>query len=246
MVLFTMLSYAQQPLGGHVYRLISSEHQTECNIHFLNYGEYYMSISHLESQDIVAEFVLSYGKYVAYNDSIMLKDEVFGYDIELVAKDNVLEVFHAFAFMQGKRFVLYGETDETSAPVKEQVKLKKKKDLEDNNKQHQGSLALNYGLYTSSCTDYRLVLSADKKYKLEYQDCIVSEGEWRQNHNELQLKDLFLSHTFYILISENELVGDLLPGFYPQPCVFKKIEGDTTIAPVLSPAKKGFGCSRKK
>ena len=51
-------------------------------------------------------------------------------------------------------------------------------------------------------------------YKLEFKDIVLSEGKWCRNTNELELKDINLRCSFYLLIDNKKLVSKLLLGDY--------------------------------
>jgi hypothetical protein len=49
---------------------------------------------------------------------------------------------------------------------------------------------------------------------LEFKDIVLSEGKWCRNTNELELKDINLRCSFYLLIDNKKLVSKLLLGDY--------------------------------
>ena len=61
---------------------------------------------------------------------------------------------------------------------------------------------------------YKLSIQQNNKYKLEFKNIVLSEGKWCRNTNELELKDINLRCSFYLLINNKKLVSKLLPGEY--------------------------------
>lgn len=69
---------------------------------------------------------------------------------------------------------------------------------------------------------FKLNIQQNNKYKLEFKNIILSEGEWHRDDNVIELKDLNLKHSFYILIKDKILISKLLPGDYKGCSLIKK------------------------
>jgi hypothetical protein len=78
---------------------------------------------------------------------------------------------------------------------------------------HNKLIPLYLGVYEDG-QGYKLSIQQNNKYKLEFKNIILSEGKWCRNTNELELKDINLRCSFYLLINNKKLVSKLLPGEY--------------------------------
>ena len=54
----------------------------------------------------------------------------------------------------------------------------------------------------------------NSKINLEFKNIVLSEGKWCRNTNELELKDINLRCSFYLLIDNKKLVSKLFLGDY--------------------------------
>lgn len=217
------IGFAQSQITG-IYSIDNSlAKNIECNIYFFKSGSYYIELSENVTSDINESLVLSYGKFSLTNNEVMLVDKVHNYKMQLIINNKTLIVKKAFGFIINKRFVYYNsitnnEPKFLSSKIDSLMLQEERKSYK---KTHITLAPLNFGVYENE-QGFKLNIQQNNKYKLEFKNIILSEGEWRRDDNELELKDLNLNHSFYILINDKMLISKLLPGDYKGCSLIKK------------------------
>jgi len=213
-MLISTIGFAQSQITG-VYSIDKFVENIECNIYFFKSGSYYIELSENVTSDINESLVLSYGKFSLTNNEVTLIDKVHNYKMRLIVDNKTLIVKQAFGFMINKRFVYYNsitisEPKFLSSNIDARMLQEERKSYKN---RHITLVPLNFGIFENE-QGFKLNIQQNNKYKLEFKNIILSEGEWNRDNNELELKDLNLKHSFYVLINDKKLISKLLPGDY--------------------------------
>jgi hypothetical protein len=223
-MLISTIGFAQSQIIG-IYSIdsIAKNKNIECNIYFLKNGSYYLELSEQVSSDIIESLVLSYGKFSLTRNDITLIDKVHNYKMRLIVDNKTLIVKQAFGFIINKRFVYYNSITNSepkflSSNIDALMLQEERKNYKNVNKTF---FPLYFGIYENE-QGFKLYILQNNKYKLEFKDIILSEGTWLRRGNEIELKDLYLKHSFYILINGKMLISKLLPGDYKGLSLKKK------------------------
>lgn len=150
------------------------------------------------------------GLYEQSGKSIILKDKLNGFNMELTRKGKNELVFKTgLPFLKGKRFKKVqsswlGEKDvERYQPDGTPTELAAKRTAY--NEEFSQPIALNYGDYIPKGYDLlriTLTLSQDNTYRMEFRRTVCSEGDFTRDGNILVLHDRCLDFPFYFLIEE--------------------------------------------
>lgn len=219
-MIISTLSFAQSQING-IYSLDKSAENIDCNIYFFQSGSYYIELSENVTSDIIESLVLSYGKFSLKNNEVTLIDKVHNFKMLLIVDNKALIVKKAFDFMINKSFVYYNCITEPEFIVPNINALILQEERKKYKKTHITLFPLNYGIFENE-QGFKINIQQNNKYKLEFKNIILSEGEWHRDDNELELKDLDLKHSFYILINDKMLISKLLPGDYKGCSLIKK------------------------
>ncbi len=206
-----------------VYSIERFDENLDCNIYFFKSGSYYIELSENVTSDIIESLVLSYGIISVTDNELTLIDQVHKYKIKLVVENNSLKVVQGFGFLLDKPFLYYNiiTTSEPKFISSNTNSLHLQEERERFKKAHLTLALLNFGLFENE-QGFKLKIGQDNKYKLEFKNIIISEGEWLRFDNELEFKDIYLNHSFYALINEKVIISKLLPGDYKGCSLFKK------------------------
>lgn len=221
-MIISTIGFAQSRITG-IYSIDGFAENVECNIYFFKTSSYYIELTENITSDINESLVLSYGKYSLTNNEVTLIDKVHNYKMQLVVDNKTLIVRQAFGFIINKRFVYYNSITSSepkflSSNIDALMLQEERKRYK---KAHVTLFPLNFGVFDNE-QGFKLNIQQNNKYKLEFKNIILSEGEWRRDDNELELKDLYLKHSFYILINDKMLISKLLPGDYKGCSLIKK------------------------
>ncbi len=206
-----------------VYSIERFDENLDCNIYFFKSGSYYIELSENVTSDIIESLVLSYGIISVTDNELTLIDQVHKYKIKLVVENNSLKVVQGFGFLLDKPFLYYNiiTTSEPKFISSNTNSLHLQEERERFKKAHLTLALLNFGVFENE-QGFKLKIGQDNKYKLEFKNIIISEGEWLRFDNELEFKDIYLNHSFYALINEKVIISKLLPGDYKGCSLFKK------------------------
>jgi len=222
MLISTIGSAQSQIIGIYSIDSIAKNKNIECNIYFLKNGSYYLELSEQVSSDIIESLVLSYGKFSLTRNDITLIDKVHNYKMRLVKENKSLIVKQAYAFIINRSFVYSCSINSApgfpSSSIDADMLQEERKNYKNVNKTF---FPLYFGIYENE-QGFKLFILQNNKYKLEFKDIILSEGTWLRRGNEIELKDLYLKHSFYILINGKMLISKLLPGDYKGLSLKKK------------------------
>ncbi|MDD6211144.1 MAG: hypothetical protein PUB21_11135 [Bacteroidales bacterium] len=225
--LFGTTVTAQGQLSG-CYFLWTLNKNVDCSISLFNDGRYSVELDEQVSEDWILSMVLSQGFYSIEDKTITLKDDNFGFEIQLerpYTKSVLAE--RGFVLFKGKTFIYQQDSGEADFWEESRIdSISLKKERETYLQQHKALYPLHFGTYESERNkinnrgergegnDYELTLQADHRYTLHYKRIPLLQGSWQRNGNELQLYDESLRHTFYLLIGEEGLISKSLPGEY--------------------------------
>lgn len=154
--------------------------------------------------------LLSGGFYEQSGKSIILKDKLNGFNMELTRKGKDKLVFRTgLPFLKGKRFKKvqwswlgekYVESYQSDGTPTE---LAAKRSA--HNEEFTQPIALDYGDYIPQGYDLlriTLTLSQDNTYRMVFRKTVCSEGEFTRDGNILVLYDKCLGFPFYFLIKD--------------------------------------------
>ena len=220
-MIVSTIGFAQSQISG-VYSIDRFDENVRCKIYFFKSGNYYIDLSETITSDIVESFILSIGKFSLTNNEVELIDNVHNYKMQLVVDNKTLIVKQAFGFLKNKRFVFHNSY--TGRELKFISTFKDALTLQEERKSYKRLrktlIPLNFGVFEDE-QGFKLNIQKNNMYKLEFKNIILSEGEWRRDNNVLELKDIHLKHSFYVLIYYKMLISKLLPGDY-KGCSLKK------------------------
>lgn len=221
-MIISTISFAQSQISG-VYSIGRLAENVRCYICFFKSGNYYIELSEIITDDIVESFILSYGKFSLTHNEVALIDNVHNYKMQLVVDNKTLIVKQAFGFLKNKRFVFQARY--TGPELKFISTFKDALTLQEERKSYKRLrktlVPLNFGVFEDD-QGFKLNIQKNNMYKLEFKNILLSEGEWCRDNNVLELKDLHLKHSFYVLIYYKMLISKLLPGDYKGCSLIKK------------------------
>lgn len=211
LVLIEMTGYCQYD-GVYFIRNKDSVSKDEDCFLSLSKGYYSFEMFSLLSEDDFVIGTLSYGKYHVKRNRIILKDDVFGYEIQLlVTEEKNLKVMKGFSPFVGCLFSYKMDFDDTlidERDVKTAIQLlamigecKTQKPFAD----------VVDGKYECGVSCSNTLLIHGCKYKFYFQHTLISEGKWRQKGNLVILKDDGFRHPMYALKEKKGINGALLP-----------------------------------
>ena len=219
-MIISTISLALSQISG-IYTIGNLTEKIDCNIYLFKNNSYYIELSENVTSDIIESLVLSYGKFSLTNNEVTLIDKVHNYKMQLILDNNVLIVKQAFGFITNKRFSCYSPNYHTGIPCSNINALFLQEERDKYKKAHIPLVPLNIGIFENE-QGFKLNIQQNNKYELEFKSIILSEGEWCRDGNELELKDLNLEHSFYVLISDKMLISKLLLGDYKGLLLIKK------------------------
>lgn len=198
-----------------IYSIDNISESIDCNLYLYKGGTYYIELYEDVTDDISMSLILSCGKYKINNNRIFLIDKVHNFTTEIIREKSKIKVVKSFKFLIDKQFNFYGNHDDKETniidPTINTFKLYEKR--KQYKLSHKKIIPLDIGVYTDG-QGYNLTIQQSNKYKLEYKNLFISEGEWRRDGNELELKDVYLKQSFYALIDYKALISSLLLGEY--------------------------------
>jgi hypothetical protein len=187
---------------------------------FFKNGCYYMELPEQVTHDQIFSIDVSHGNYMLKNNEILLTDVIHGFEMNLLVRRNkTLKVEKGFAFLENRYFGFNGGNYEKDCWIPEMSPSGQQEEREKYNQAQKALFPLRKGIYRSerfgdaqNC--YRLNIREENNYSLHYKDILLSEGKWQRDKNVLELCDVHLQHSFYLLIDEKSLVSKYLPGEY--------------------------------
>lgn len=212
--IFILICYAMSQVS-ETYSLDRVTEDIDCYLNLYNNGSYYIELQENLTSDIGKSIVLSYGKYKVNSNRIVLMDNVHNFTMEVITDKSKIKFVNSFAFLLNKQFNYYGKNigREPSFLNSSMNSLKLKEERKEYKKTHQLIFSFDVGIYHDN-QGYRLYIQQNNKYKVEYKSIVISDGDWRRDGNELELKDRYLNRSFYALINDKYIISKLLPGEY--------------------------------
>lgn len=174
-------------------------------------------------EDIVFVGQLSYGKVNRVGERLYLRDSQFGIETVLTKNGRNLRVEKSFPFLDGQLFehesdlrtkdeiyesdldMMVDSLTDFSAQMERIVCYKA---------QNPEEIPLKEGLFRSEkylLLDYAIEIKENQTYRLSAYTFPISEGTWTREGNVLMLSDPNFSKTFYLLVADNKLIGEVLP-----------------------------------
>ena len=183
-----------------------------------NDGSYVIKYSNSLEKGITLSQFFSYGKYNSKNNKLTLNDAINNYTLELDSKGEILSIEKGFGSM--KKGVFKKISDYSSTPYGVMKSLPTLADaLEIRqiwDKKNLQNEYFTFGKFESiSDSEYQILLYENNKYRVIYNNQILSEGIWQVDNNWILLKDYFESATFQLFINNNdEIRSCFAPGDY--------------------------------
>lgn len=210
-----LVAPASKSMGSNLAAIYTYKNitiNTDCNIYIYENGKYEFFLETQETDDIVFSHLLSIGKYTIKDNLIILYDSYNKYQQEFLFNNNYLVSKKTFQFLQNKKL-------EKNDLIKSLKPMFKDSDFEFLSNQiilFKIKNPLAYRLYFDTYQGYnglKIQLRVDSTYKLTFKNIILSEGKFSRSGNVLKMFDSSLSHTFFMLISNNkELICKFFPG----------------------------------
>lgn len=229
-LLLLLTCTCQRPLtmSKSYYVDVDSE-EVGCCIDFYDDGKHQITFWYTATadEDILIETPISFGTYKIKNDVIHMKDNLCGFDMDLLMKNDSLYPIKALDFIKKSKIACLktrerGSSDEIQDNINFTIKQREKV-IKKFVKQEPSNCALTFGTYKNIRDDgkYYLTLNDDGNYVFRFKDVIVSQGFWKKDKNQLELNDIELSHKFEFFVGDGKLVSKNIPGEYG--CIMKYI-----------------------
>lgn len=245
-ILMCRCSYIQKiEIGEYVIDINSK--QVDCELRIASDFTYEICLDFHETDDIVYSALLSYGHYSTNNEQLILHDDYYDFDWDILIRSNAIGVGRGYAFLDGKRILEYhSENAEVSTPDKNY--LSRNKVLIDNFIAQQNNAQLVVGQYKDQNHRYTIILEDGGRYLMYLKDVLLLEGIWRQQDNNVVLHDDRLNHDFTMAIGNEKLLSLGIPGEFGGT-MFTLIKTKTNKSQhetKTSPKNRHGGCSRIK
>lgn len=194
------------------YQIDIESEQVNCELIIGPEYTYEIQLCFQETDDMVYCAVLSFGHYSYSNEQLMLHDDYYNYDWNIIMRDyTLIKAGHGFAFLDGKRIINVHDESVMILPPSENYLNAIKSEINKFKTQRN-----NPKLIPGQCEDqnqrYLLKLESDGKYQLFLKDVLLSEGSWTRQNKTLVLHDHQLNHNFTMAIGNRELVSMGIPG----------------------------------
>lgn len=225
LIIFLTISlsgFSQNNIFG-IYSIENLTEKVDFNIYLFKNGNYYIEFSENVTDDIISSLVLSYGDYTIINNMITLTDKTLNFKMQFIIENNTLTVIQGFVFMERQKKIFISNDPGNEMEINYcniNINLIQK-EREQYNNSHTVLVPLDFGIFENE-QGYKLYIYPNNKYVLEFKNIKLSEGEWKRDNNLLNLLDLSLYFTFYVLIKDNILISKLLPGDIQGMSLFKK------------------------
>lgn len=240
-MLTSMAAYSFPTLEGNVFSVQSTEWGCQCYLCFPTDNEYYIELDSRDGDDQIFVLMLSEGKYEMNGKALTTTDDFYGFTMRFLLEGETLKVINSFPFLQNKVFTL-DYFNSWEVPVHISCSYNQiKEERESYNISHPKDFIFSSGKYVSSF-GHSVELFEDNSFKVEYKGCLLSQGEWKRNKNEIQLFDPLNPNSYFLLINECGLESKFLPGDCKGFALKKVVKRPST--PIVT-KKKGWGCSRK-
>jgi len=197
------------------YKFYMDSGRMEFGLTICSDNSYLIELSEQLSPDIIQEHLVSIGHCKYENEKIILIDKILNYKMELVVKVKNLVVKKSFSCLANNVFYFnsnYPCSDDYSNIIKiDALKLIHERDSFANAKRN--LIFIGIGGYTNTL-GFDMEILPFNNYKYYYKGLLISEGNWNQSGNILELYDRSIEDTFHVLIKRNELISKLLPFDY--------------------------------
>ena len=166
---------------------------------------------------------LSYGKVTREGGKLYLRDSQFGIETVLAKSGRNLRVEKSFPFLNDRLF-----EHESDLRTKDEI-YESDLDMMDDSPtdfgaqmervecykaQYSEGIPLKEGFFRSEkgyLLDYAIEIKENQTNRLFAYTFPISEGRWTREGNVLMLSDPNFSKTFYLLVTDDKLVGEVLP-----------------------------------
>jgi len=219
------------------YSMVDESPEMNCYLFLTDKGDYCIEL-HFVYDDIVEIAMMSSGKYTECDTSLILTDDIHGYESFFQKDADAFVVVRSLLFLENKKFCIRGDDEMPEMGSLNSIRISDK--AKEYNKKYSEQYRLVAGKYNSN-NGYELVVRDDKVYILRFKNYLLSKGEWIRDHNILLLKDSNIECTFFLMIGKTSLTSNLLPGDRSS-CLLKRVNEST----VETQDGTGFGCSRRK
>lgn len=169
-------------------------------------------------------YLFSYGDYTLLKDTIVFTDFIDQYVIKFLDCGSYILPLRSLIFYQNKKFIKEPGTNIISKELfqdeKEAINIQLKRKLKIFNYNY-SNLEGTYTHGYTSAMSFKLNLYREgiyKKYKLTYNNQLISSGQWFNNWNRIGLYDTAIKHTFYFMSTEGGVIN---LGFPPIPETYR-------------------------
>jgi TonB family protein len=199
---------------------------------FRQNGDYYLLLKYFEKEN-TDTLILSSGNFIVKDGNILLlSDNIHGFsmqlqivkktkktssldyeqlmDAELYKEKIELKMEKGFVFMANRNFIETGNYQEKPVKVAltPQIQSQERESYLQSNQNKQFPL---YNAVYESSNGYQLNIKEYNEYLLYHYNLLISDGIWARLGNKLILYDNALQHSFYLQITDKELISKYLP-----------------------------------
>ncbi len=207
-----LLFFDNQMINTGKYQIDIKSEQVNCELIIGPEYTYEIQLCFQETDDMVYCAVLSFGHYSYSNEQLMLHDDYYNYDWNIIMRDyTLIKAGHGFAFLDGKRIMDFHDESVKILPPSENYLNAIKSEINKFKTQRDNPILIP-GQYEDQNQCYLLKLESDGKYQLFLKDVLLSEGSWTRQNKTLVLHDHQLNHNFTMAIGNRALVSMGIPG----------------------------------
>lgn len=212
LLLLLLLSFNNQAIKTGQYYIDIGSKTVDCKLVLSSDNSYMITLSFLETEDILFNAVLSQGHYSIIGNQLTLHDDYYNYDWIIAMNNNKILVVQGYAFLNNKKIVDYWEDSVIIHSPDEDFLNRNRSSLKLFIRSQQGNPLVIPGQYEDINQHYLLTLNNDGEYQLYIKDILVSEGNWNQHNSTLMLNDIRLNYSFSMAIGNGELRSIGIPG----------------------------------
>lgn len=212
LLLLLLLSFNNQAIKTGQYYIDIGSKTVDCKLVLSSDNSYMITLSFLETEDMLFNAVLSQGHYSIIGNQLTLHDDHYGYDWIISIKNNKIQVVQGYVVLNNKKIVDYQDKNVTIISPNEDYLNRNISSIILFIKAQQGTPIIISGQYEDPNQRYLLKIDNKGGYQLYIKDILVSEGGWSQHNNTLMLNDSQLNYSFSMAIGNGDLMSMGIPG----------------------------------
>ncbi len=172
----------------------------------------------INSDDFFYSKYISYGFFTKKGDTLIFNDKLNSFKILALYKNDSITLIKSFKWLLNKTYTFNSEIEDSipSSLMFKEFSYSLQKQNKYYNDSYNEIFKLRLGKYNTIGEWYdELYLMPDKTYKLIFKRIVLSEGTWKRDKNIIELWDISLKHSFYLLIKrDGTLESRYVPGDY--------------------------------